>query len=155
MVATHLKRDNCHIYANSIIKDSHIDQEVSIGPFTRIRPQSHLKENTKVGNFVEIKKSIVGSNSKINHLSYIGDSQLGTRVNVGAGVITCNYDGKNKQRTYIDDNTFIGSNSALIAPVSIGKNAFIGAGSTITRNVSDNELGISRNKQTNLKNHKR
>jgi bifunctional UDP-N-acetylglucosamine pyrophosphorylase/glucosamine-1-phosphate N-acetyltransferase len=122
-----------------------------IGPFARLRPDTVLEDNSKIGNFVEIKKSRVGKNSKVNHLSYIGDSILGKNVNVGAGTITCNYDGKNKYKTKILDNAFIGSNSSLVAPVKIGKNTVIGAGSTITKDVKDNTLALSRISQREFK----
>ncbi|NBN87888.1 MAG: bifunctional N-acetylglucosamine-1-phosphate uridyltransferase/glucosamine-1-phosphate acetyltransferase, partial [Proteobacteria bacterium] len=128
---------------------------VTIGPFARLRPDTVLENNSKIGNFVEIKKSRVGKNSKVNHLSYIGDSVLGKNVNVGAGTITCNYDGRNKYKTKILDNAFIGSNSSLVAPVKIGKNTVIGAGSTITKNVKDNTLALSRISQREFKKRKK
>ena len=132
--------DNAVILPNSIIENSTIGSSTSIGPFARIRPDTTIGNHSKVGNFVEIKKSSVSNNSKISHLSYVGDSKIGSDVNIGAGVITCNYDGSNKHRTEIKDGAFIGSNSQLVAPVSIGKNATIGAGSTITQNAPDNKL---------------
>ena len=147
--------DNVVILANSVIEDAVISNSASIGPFARIRPQAMIGENAKIGNFVEIKKSIIGKGSKVSHLSYVGDTTMGENVNIGAGVITCNYDGVNKHQTIIGDGAFIGSDSQLVAPVSIGKNATIGAGSTITKNVADEQLGLSRSKQITLKGWKR
>ena len=147
--------DNAVILPNSIIENSTIGSSTSIGPFARIRPDTTIGNHSKVGNFVEIKKSSVSNNSKISHLSYVGDSKIGSDVNIGAGVITCNYDGSNKHRTEIKDGAFIGSNSQLVAPVSIGKNATIGAGSTITQNAPDNKLTLSRNKQSTIDKWKR
>lgn len=147
--------DDCHIYPNSILEDCQLAKAVQVGPFARIRPQTKLAQNSKIGNFVEIKKSTIGQNSKVNHLSYIGDSTLGAAVNVGAGVITCNYDGYNKHQTHIKDDAFIGSNSALVAPLKIGKNATIGAGSTITENAPDNKLTLNRPQQQISKNWQR
>jgi bifunctional UDP-N-acetylglucosamine pyrophosphorylase/glucosamine-1-phosphate N-acetyltransferase len=140
---------------NSIIEDSVIGSHTSIGPFARIRPETQIGSHAKIGNFVEVKKSIIDDNSKVSHLSYIGDSQIGKAVNIGAGVITCNYDGVNKSLTTIGDGAFIGSNSQLIAPVSIGKNATIGAGSTITQDAPDEQLTLSRNKQSTMSKWKR
>lgn len=131
----------------SYIEDSEIENNVKIGPFTHIRPKSVLKENVKVGNFSEVKKSVVGAGSKVNHLSYIGDAQIGKNVNIGAGTITCNYDGKNKFRTVINDDVFVGSNVNLVAPVNIGKKVLIAAGSTITDDVLPNKLTIARARQ--------
>ena len=147
--------DNAVILPNSIIENSTIGSSTSIGPFARIRPDTTIGNHSKVGNFVEIKKSSVSNNSKISHLSYVGDSIIGSDVNIGAGVITCNYDGSNKHQTEIKDGAFIGSNSQLVAPVSIGKNATIGAGSTITQNAPDNKLTVSRNKQSTIDKWKR
>ena len=147
--------DNAVILPNSIIENSTIGSSTSIGPFARIRPNTTIGNHSKVGNFVEIKKSSVSNNSKISHLSYVGDSKIGSDVNIGAGVITCNYDGSNKHQTEIKDGAFIGSNSQLVAPVSIGKNATIGAGSTITQNAPDNKLTVSRNKQSTIDKWKR
>jgi len=147
--------DNAVIFPNSIIENSTIGSSTSIGPFARIRPDTTIGNHSKVGNFVEIKKSSVSNNSKISHLSYVGDSKIGSDVNIGAGVITCNYDGSNKHQTEIKDGAFIGSNSQLVAPVSIGKNATIGAGSTITQNAPDNKLTVSRNKQSTIDKWKR
>ena len=140
---------------NAIIENSTIGSSTSIGPFARIRPNTTIGNHSKVGNFVEIKKSSVSNNSKISHLSYVGDSKIGSDVNIGAGVITCNYDGSNKHQPEIKDGAFIGSNSQLVAPVSIGKNATIGAGSTITQNAPDNKLTVSRNKQSTIDKWKR
>lgn len=147
--------DNVIIKANTIIKNSIIGNNAIVGPCARIRPDSNIGDNAKIGNFVEIKKSTIGENSKIAHLSYIGDSVIGNNVNIGAGVITCNYDGEKKHQTVIKDGAFIGSNSQLIAPVTIGKNAKVGAGSTITKNVSNDSLAISRCAQRTLINTKK
>ncbi|WP_428086601.1 bifunctional UDP-N-acetylglucosamine diphosphorylase/glucosamine-1-phosphate N-acetyltransferase GlmU [Candidatus Thioglobus sp.] len=147
--------DNVTILANCVIENAVIDNGASVGPFARIRPQTNIGENAKIGNFVEVKKSTVGKGSKISHLSYVGDSTIGTDVNIGAGVITCNYDGVNKHQTIIGDGAFIGSDSQLIAPVTIGKNATIGAGSTITKDAPDQQLSFSRAKQISLKNWQR
>jgi bifunctional UDP-N-acetylglucosamine pyrophosphorylase/glucosamine-1-phosphate N-acetyltransferase len=139
--------DNVEILANCIIENAVVGQGSRIGPFARLRPESVLAEDVHIGNFVEIKKSSVATGSKINHLSYIGDTTVGSRVNIGAGTITCNYDGVNKFRTIIEDGAFIGSDTQLIAPVTIGKNATIGAGSTITRDSPENQLTLSRAQQ--------
>ena len=139
--------DHVEILANCIIEDAVIGQGSRIGPYARLRPDSVLANDVHIGNFVEIKKSTVAAGSKINHLSYIGDATVGSKVNIGAGTITCNYDGVNKFRTTIEDGAFIGSNSQLVAPVTIGKNATIGAGSTITKDSPDNQLTLSRAKQ--------
>jgi len=141
--------DNVKIKANTIIENSTICNGVEVGPFARVRPGTLLSDNSKIGNFVEVKNTEVGKGSKISHLSYVGDSQLGKDVNVGAGTITCNYDGANKNKTIIGDDSFIGSNASLVAPVTIGKNATIGAGSTITKDIPDNELSLSRSPQLN------
>ncbi|MBS9777124.1 MAG: bifunctional UDP-N-acetylglucosamine diphosphorylase/glucosamine-1-phosphate N-acetyltransferase GlmU [Gammaproteobacteria bacterium] len=146
---------NTRIKANTIIEDSVIGKNADIGPFARLRPQTQLADNTKVGNFVETKNAKVASGAKINHLSYVGDAVIGENVNVGAGTITCNYDGANKFETVIKKNAFIGSNSALVAPVTIGENATIAAGSTITKNVDADILAITRSKQAEIKNWKR
>jgi bifunctional UDP-N-acetylglucosamine pyrophosphorylase/glucosamine-1-phosphate N-acetyltransferase len=143
--------DDVEIKANCILEDSSIGELAIIGPFARIRPESDIASLAHIGNFVEIKKSQVGSGSKVNHLSYIGDTEIGADVNIGAGVITCNYDGANKFKTIIGDNAFIGSDSQLVAPVEIGKGATIGAGSTITQNAPDNELTLSRAEQKTRK----
>ena len=147
--------DNVEIKANSIIDGADIAEHCVIGPFARIRPGTELSQQVHVGNFVEIKKSWVGQGTKINHLSYIGDSEIGKGVNIGAGTITCNYDGVNKHKTIIGDHAFIGSNSQLVAPVSIGKGATIGAGSTITHNTPDNQLTLSRAKQCSIEHWQR
>ena len=139
--------DNVKIKANTIIENSTICNGVEVGPFARVRPGTLLSDNSKIGNFVEVKNTEVGKGSKISHLSYVGDSQLGKDVNVGAGTITCNYDGANKNKTIIGDDSFIGSNTSLVAPLTIGKNATIGAGSTIIKDIPDNELSVSRSPQ--------
>lgn len=142
--------DNVEILANCIIEDAVIGDNSRIGPFARLRPESVLANDVHIGNFVEIKKSTVAQGSKINHLSYIGDTTVGSKVNIGAGTITCNYDGVNKFRTIIEDGAFIGSDTQLVAPVTVGKNATIGAGSTITRDCPENQLTLSRVKQFSL-----
>lgn len=136
--------DDVTILANCVIEDAEIGSHSRIGPFARLRPETRLSTNTHIGNFVEIKKSDVGEGSKVNHLSYIGDTSIGTDVNIGAGTITCNYDGANKHRTIIGDRVFIGSDTQLVAPVEVKEGATIGAGSTITRDVEANELALSR-----------
>lgn len=138
------------LHPYSVIESSEIGAHAQLGPFARLRPGNRLADNTKVGNFVEVKKSVVGEGSKINHLSYVGDARLGEKVNVGAGTITCNYDGANKHATVIGDGAFIGSNTSLVAPVTVGEGATVGAGSTITRDVSDGELAVARGKQRNI-----
>ena len=143
---------NTRIKANTVIEDAVVAESCDIGPFARLRPGTQLANKAKVGNFVETKKAIVGEGSKINHLSYVGDAVLGEGVNVGAGTITCNYDGVNKSTTEIGDHAFIGSNSALVAPVKIGAMATVGAGSTISKNVSDDALAVTRAKQAEIKN---
>lgn len=151
---THIKNsvigDHVEILSNCVIEDAVIGQGSRIGPYARLRPESVLAEEVHIGNFVEIKKSSVGKGSKINHLSYVGDSSVGCQVNIGAGTITCNYDGVNKFRTIIEDGAFIGSDTQLVAPVTIGKNATIGAGSTITKDSPENQLTLSRSKQISL-----
>ena len=151
---THIKNsiisDNVEILANCIIDNAVIGEGSKVGPYARLRPETVLAENVHIGNFVEIKKSSVAAASKINHLSYIGDATVGSHVNIGAGTITCNYDGANKFRTIIEDGAFIGSDTQLVAPVTIGKNATIGAGSTITRNSPENQLTLSRVKQVSI-----
>ena len=139
--------DNVEIFANCVIEDAVIGDNSRIGPFARLRPEAVLANDVHIGNFVEIKKSTVAQGSKINHLSYIGDTTVGSKVNIGAGTITCNYDGVNKFRTIIEDGAFIGSDTQLVAPVTVGKNATIGAGSTITRDCPENQLTLSRVKQ--------
>ena len=149
------------IGSNVIIKSfSHleackIENKVEIGPYARIRPETILKEGSKIGNFVEVKKSTVGKKSKVNHLSYIGDTEIGKAVNVGAGTITCNYDGVKKSKTKIKDKAFIGSNSSLVAPVIIENESIVGAGSVITKNVSKKSLALTRSLQTEIKNYKK
>ena len=147
--------NNVVIKSFSHLESCKIENKVEIGPYARIRPGSVLKEGSKVGNFVEIKKSTVGKKSKINHLSYVGDSDLGNLVNIGAGTITCNYDGEKKNKTKIEDKVFIGSNTSLVAPVTINKKSIIGAGSVITKNVKQNSLALSRPLQVEIKNYKR
>jgi len=139
----------------SHLEDCKIKNKVEVGPYARLRPGTILEEGSKIGNFVEVKKSTVGKKSKINHLSYIGDSELGKGVNVGAGTITCNYDGVKKSKTKIRDNVFIGSNSSLVAPITLEKNSIIGAGSVITKKVKKNSLALTRSAQTEVKNYKR
>ncbi|MDE1464059.1 bifunctional UDP-N-acetylglucosamine diphosphorylase/glucosamine-1-phosphate N-acetyltransferase GlmU [Spartinivicinus poritis] len=141
---------NTIIKANSIIEESVVHDNCDIGPFARLRPGTELAEKAKVGNFVETKKTKIGTGSKVNHLSYVGDAEVGAGVNIGAGTITCNYDGANKFQTTIEDNVFIGSNTSLVAPVTVSQGATTGAGSTITKNVPANELAIGRARQTNL-----
>ena len=147
--------NNVVIKSFSHLENCKIENSVEIGPYARIRPGTTLKKGSRVGNFVEIKKSTLGQKSKANHLSYIGDSAIGKSVNVGAGTITCNYDGIKKNKTMIKDNTFIGSNSALVAPVTIGKNSVVGAGSVITKNVKNKTLALTRTLQSEIKNYKR
>ena len=147
--------NNAVIKSFSHLESCNIENKVEIGPYARIRPDTILKEGSKVGNFVEIKKSTVGSKSKINHLSYVGDSDIGKMVNVGAGTITCNYDGIKKSKTTIKDKVFIGSNSSLVAPVKIDKESIIGAGSVITKNVKKKSLALTRSIQVEIKNYKR
>ena len=147
--------NNVVIKSFSHLEETIVKNNVEIGPYARLRPQTILEEGSKIGNFVEVKKSKIGKGSKVNHLSYIGDAILGKKVNVGAGTITCNYDGKNKFKTNIKDGAFIGSNSSLIAPVSIGKNSIIGAGSAISKSVSDNKIALTRDSQRNIKKKKK
>jgi bifunctional UDP-N-acetylglucosamine pyrophosphorylase/glucosamine-1-phosphate N-acetyltransferase len=152
---------NVKIGSNVVIKSfSHlesckIENKVEVGPYARIRPDTILKEGSKIGNFVEIKKSTVGKKSKVNHLSYIGDSDIGKSVNIGAGTITCNYDGVKKNKTNIKDKVFVGSNSSLVAPLTIEEESIIGAGSVITKNIKKKSLALSRSIQTEIKNYKR
>jgi bifunctional UDP-N-acetylglucosamine pyrophosphorylase/glucosamine-1-phosphate N-acetyltransferase len=143
------------IKANSILEDAKVGMSCEVGPFARLRPGTDLSAKAKIGNFVETKKATIGEGSKVNHLAYIGDANIGVGANVGAGTITCNYDGVNKSVTNIGDGAFIGSNSSLVAPVSVGKNATVGAGSTITADVTDNQLGVGRGKQRNISDWKR
>ena len=147
--------NNVTVKSFSHLESCTIESKVEIGPYARIRPNTILKEGSKIGNFVEVKKSTVGKKSKVNHLSYIGDSEIGKSVNIGAGTITCNYDGTKKSKTKIKDGVFIGSNSSLIAPITINKKSIIGAGSVITRNVKEKSLALTRSKQTEVRNYKR
>ena len=147
--------NNVIIKSFSHLEECKIENKVEIGPYARIRPETVLKEGSKIGNFVEVKKSIVGKKSKVNHLSYIGDSKIGKAVNIGAGTITCNYDGIKKSKTIIKDKVFIGSNSSLVAPVTINSESIVGAGSVITKNVSKKSLALTRSLQTEIKNYKR
>jgi bifunctional UDP-N-acetylglucosamine pyrophosphorylase/glucosamine-1-phosphate N-acetyltransferase len=147
--------NNVVINSFSHLEDCKIKDKVEIGPYARLRPGTILEAGSKIGNFVEIKKSLIGRKSKVNHLSYIGDSELGKGVNIGAGTITCNYDGIKKNKTKIKDNVFIGSNSSLVAPILIEKNSIVGAGSVITKKVKKNSLALSRSLQTQVKNYKR
>ncbi len=147
--------NNVIIKSFSHLESCKIENKVEIGPYARIRPKTILKEGSKIGNFVEIKKSVLGKNSKVNHLSYIGDSEVGELVNIGAGTITCNYDGLNKNKTKIKDKVFIGSNSSLVAPVTINKESIVGAGSVITKNVKKKTLALTRSPQLEIKNYKR
>jgi len=147
--------NNVIIKSFSHLENCKIDNKVDVGPFARIRPGVVLKEGSKVGNFVEIKKSVIGKKSKVNHLTYIGDSNIGKSVNIGAGTITCNYDGVKKSKTKIYDNVFIGSNSSLVAPLTIEEDSIIGAGSVITKKVKKKSLALTRTSQTEVKNYKR
>ncbi len=147
--------NNVVIKANSVIEDAVVEDHANIGPFARLRPGSVLREGAKVGNFVEMKKSELGKGSKVNHLSYVGDSQIGEQCNVGAGTITCNYDGANKHKTVLGDRVFIGSNSTLVAPLEIKADGFVGAGSTITKTIDNEQLAIGRGKQRNIDGWKR
>ena len=147
--------NNVTINSFSHLEDCKIKNKVEVGPYARLRPGTTLEEGSKIGNFVEVKKSTVGKKSKINHLSYIGDSEIGKSVNIGAGTITCNYDGVKKSKTKIKDNVFIGSNSSLVAPVILEDNSTVGAGSVITKKVKKNSLALTRSAQTETKNYKR
>ncbi len=146
--------NNVIIKSFSHLESCKIENKVEIGPYARIRPDTILKEGSKVGNFVEIKKSTLGNKSKVNHLSYVGDAQIGKSVNIGAGTITCNYDGVNKNKTKIKDKVFIGSNSSLVAPITINKDSIVGAGSVITKNVKKKSLALTRSPQLEVKNYK-
>jgi bifunctional UDP-N-acetylglucosamine pyrophosphorylase/glucosamine-1-phosphate N-acetyltransferase len=139
------------IKASSVISESILEDHVEIGPFAHLRPQNVLREGSKIGNFVEVKKSVIGKGTKANHLSYIGDATLGERINVGAGTITCNYDGKKKHATVIEDGVFIGSNTSLVAPIKVSRNSVIGAGSTITKEVPPDTLAVARGKQVHYR----
>tara|TARA_Y100001970_G_scaffold19791_1_gene22339 strand:+ start:2115 stop:2756 length:642 start_codon:yes stop_codon:yes gene_type:complete len=147
--------NNVEILSFSHIEGSKIESKVTIGPYARIRTGTHLMTGVKIGNFVETKKSKIKSNSKINHLSYIGDTEVGKNTNIGAGTITCNYDGVKKNKTIISDNVFIGSNTSLVAPVKINKKSIVGAGSVITKDVKKNSLALERSEQEEIENYKR
>ncbi len=147
--------NNVKINSFSHLENCKIENNINIGPYARLRPGTVLKSGSRVGNFVEVKKSTIGKDSKVNHLSYIGDSILGSKVNIGAGTITCNYDGMKKNKTKIKDKVFIGSNSSLVAPVIIKENSIVGAGSVITKNVNKKSLALSRSPQVEIKNYKR
>ena len=146
--------NNVRILSFSHLEGVKIESNVNVGPYARIRPGTILKSGSKVGNFVEVKKSIIGKGSKVNHLSYIGDTNLGKNVNIGAGTITCNYDGVKKSKTFIDDEVFVGSNSSLVAPIKLEKKSIVGAGSVITKKVSKNSLALTRAEQIEKKNYK-
>ena len=148
-------QNNVTVKSFSHLEDVKINNNVLIGPYARLRPGTILEDNTKIGNFVEIKKSRIGKNSKVNHLSYVGDTRIGKSVNIGAGTITCNYDGFKKSKTIIKDKVFIGSNTSLVAPVIIDELSVIGAGSVITRKVNKRSLALTRSKQVEVKNYKR
>jgi len=143
--------DQVVIKASSVISQCRIEDRVEVGPFAHLRPETLLREGSRIGNFVEVKKSVIGRGSKANHLTYIGDATLGEKINVGAGTITCNYDGKKKHPTVIEDGVFIGSNTALVAPIKVERNAVIGAGSTITKPVPADTLAVARGKQVHYR----
>ena len=147
--------NNVIIKSFSHLEKCQIENKVEIGPYARIRPDTILKEGSKIGNFVEVKKSVVGKKSKVNHLSYIGDTDIGKSVNIGAGTITCNYDGVKKSKTKIKDKVFIGSNSSLVAPVTLEEESIVGAGSVITKSVKKKSLALTRSLQTEINNYKR
>ena len=148
-------QNNVKIFSFSHLENVKIENNVRVGPYARLRPGTFLKSGSRVGNFVEVKKSTIGKESKVNHLSYIGDSQLGRAVNIGAGTITCNYDGVKKSKTNIKDKVFIGSTSSKVAPVTINENSIVGAGSVITKNVKKKSLALTRSSQVEIKNYKR
>ena len=148
-------QNNVKIFSFSHLENVKIESNVNVGPYARLRPGTVLKSGSKVGNFVEVKKSTIGRKSKVNHLSYIGDSLLGKDVNIGAGTITCNYDGVKKNKTNIKDKVFIGSNSSLVAPITINENSIVGAGSVITKNVRKKSLALTRSSQVEINNYKR
>ena len=154
-ISNSIIKNDVIIHANTVIEDSIVGSDCEIGPFARIRGGTEMQNGSELGNFVEANRSKVGKSSKAKHLTYLGDTELGTNVNVGAGTITCNYDGKKKHKTTVDDNVFIGSNSSLVAPVKLGKNSYTGAGSVITKNVGTGELAVGRGKQVNLKKKKK
>ena len=147
--------NNVEILPFTHIENATLEDNVNVGPFSRVRPGSFLSKGSRVGNFVEVKKSKIGKNTKINHLSYVGDAIIGKDVNIGAGTITCNYDGKKKNKTKILDGAFIGSNTALVAPIKIGKKSIVGAGSALTKNVRNKSLALTRANQIEIKNYKR
>ena len=147
--------NNVKILSFSHLEGVKIENNVSIGPYARLRPGSQIKSGSKIGNFVEVKKTIIDKNSKVNHLSYIGDTEVGKNVNIGAGTITCNYDGKKKSKTKIKDKVFVGSNTSLVAPVTLNEKSVIGAGSVITKNVNKGSLALTRSNQQEKKNYKR
>jgi bifunctional UDP-N-acetylglucosamine pyrophosphorylase/glucosamine-1-phosphate N-acetyltransferase len=147
--------NNVRIHSFCHLENSRIDNNVNLGPYARLRPGAILQKGSRVGNFVEVKKSKIGKKSKINHLSYIGDALIGNSVNIGAGTITCNYDGMKKSKTKIKNNVFIGSNSSLVAPITINENSVVGAGSVITKNVKKKSLALTRSLQVEIKNYKR
>ena len=147
--------NNVKILSFSHLEGVKIDNDVSVGPYARLRPGTKIKSGSKIGNFVEVKKSTINKNSKVNHLSYIGDAQVGRNVNIGAGTITCNYDGRKKSKTNIKDKVFVGSNTSLVAPVTLNEKSVIGAGSVITKNVSKGSLALTRSNQKEKKNYKR
>ena len=146
---------NVRILSFSHLEGVKIENNVNIGPYARLRPGTILKSGSKIGNFVEVKKSIIGKDSKLNHLSYVGDAKIGRKVNIGAGTITCNYDGIKKNKTIIDDEVFVGSNSSLVAPIKLERKSIIGAGSIITKKVSKSSLALTRAEQIEIKNYKR
>ncbi len=147
--------NNVTIKSFSHLESCKIENKVELGPYARIRPNTVIKEGSRIGNFVEIKKSTIGKKSKVSHLSYIGDSNIGKSVNIGAGTITCNFDGIKKSKTNIKDNVFIGSNSSLVAPITIDRESVVGAGSVITKNVKKKSLALTRSPQLEVKNYKR
>ena len=147
--------NNVTIKSFSHLENCRVENKVDIGPYARLRPGAILKEGSKIGNFVEIKKSIIGKKSKVNHLAYIGDSEVGKSVNIGAGTITCNYDGVKKSKTKIKDNVFVGSNTSLVAPIIVEENSIIGAGSVITKKVRKKTLALTRSSQIEIRNYKR
>ena len=147
--------NNVKILSFSHLEGVKIDNDVSVGPYARLRPGTKIKSGSKIGNFVEVKKTTINKNSKVNHLSYIGDAQVGKNVNIGAGTITCNYDGRKKSKTNIKDKVFVGSNTSLVAPVTLDEKSVIGAGSVITKNVTKGSLALTRTKQQEKKNYKR
>ena len=148
-------QNNVKIFSFSHIENVKIENNVSVGPYARLRPGTILKSGSRVGNFVEVKKSIIGKGSKVNHLSYIGDTSIGNSTNIGAGTITCNYDGIKKNKTRIKDKVFVGSNSSLVAPLTINENSIVGAGSVVTKNVLKNSLALERTEQVEIKNYKK